>query len=241
MMWRRNTDNERISAHYRSAACGLWTVLFLGFSSLPVCAGPVLNDPEMWTNSPSLSGWTNALPYGTELATLSNPSNYLRITFSEQTEGPEFETDTIYADSGNYVGGYQEGGLLLALRFDFYAEDVLPLTNMVYLHSAVSNTTWEYVFTYTNLGTWVTYEVPFSYDAGWFGPGGETEFWDDLANIDRIGITIARDWPNTIQQDYGIDNWEYYIIIPEPGTLGVLATAFLSLGVMFRRRRKSRT
>lgn len=235
----KNEIGDQMSEHQKSevnvSRCML--VLFAGLvlCAGSVCAGPVLNDPEIWANVPSLEGWTNALPYGQETATLSNPSNYLRITFAQQSGQPQMETDTIYTEGGEHIGNYQIASLFL--RFDFYAEDVLPLSSTLYLHSAVRDTTWEYVFANTAVDTWTPHDVSFLYSPDWSGLGGASEFWADLADIDRIGISVVRDWPNAAQQDYGLDNWEYYAI-PEPNTFAVLTAAFLSLGLTFRRRLK---
>ena len=194
-------------------------------------AGPVLNTPETWDSG--LAGWTNT----TGNAALSNPSNYLRITFSSQGGAPTFEEDTISTSGIDFTGNYQTNPTL-ALRFSFYAEDVLPLSSVLYLHSAVSTSRWEYVFANTVVGSWTTHTMEFIYGPGWSGPGGAAEFQSDLSNIDWIGINIARKL-DTIQQVYGIDDWEYFLI-PEPGTVCVLASAFLSLAFTFRKRLRIR-
>ena len=192
----------------------------------------VVNDPELWTSG--TAGWTNT----TGDATLSNPGTggagpgegYLRITFGELGM-PSYEEDTIYTDQEGDVGDYR---IFLELRFSFYAEDTAPLSAVLYFHSTMSDSIWEFAFGDDIIvGTWTDFAIMLDYDEGWAGPGDADDFEADLANIDWIGINIARN-PDVGQQDYGLDNWEYYI--PEPGTMSALAAAFLSLAVVFRKR-----
>lgn len=214
--------------------------LFLGFllcAPFALRAGPILNSPETWSSPPSLAGWTNAAPTGTELATLSVPGGgYLQITFGSQGV-PAPELDTIYVNTANYTGNYQI--TQLALRFSFYAASTLPDSALLYMHSAVSTTIWNYAFTsmITGTGVWTQVSVPFDYSAGgWSGWSTDpNDFLADLLSIDRIGISLARDFPNTSQQVYGLDNWEYYAI-PEPGVVGMLSSVLLALGLTLRKR-----
>lgn len=208
----------------------------------PLCAGPVLDVPELWTNG--LAGWTNVPPQNPVPVdtAITNPGaggvdsdGYLRIVFSSQGGPPAPEDDTIYTISQSYTGNYQLAGL--TLRFAFYAEDILPLAAGLYLHSAISDSTWDFAFNNTAVGSWTWHSIPFNYDAGWSGWGGAADFWNDLANIDWIGVNIARAM-DTMQQDYGIDSWRYYI--PEPGGLSMLAVVALSSSFTFRKLRRKR-
>lgn len=199
--------------------------------SIPAYGGPVLYDPETWDSG--TSGWTNEAPEGTGDATLSNPDNYLKITFAAQSGEPEYEEDTIYTKQADEIGYMRKNGLILSFRF--YAEDVLPLSTVLYMHSSSSGNIWEYAFANTAAGVWQRHEIFFIYDSGWAGPGGAGTFWNDLGTIDWIGINIARKL-ETIQQDYGLDDWVYFI--PEPGAMCMLASTFVSL--MFALRKKLR-
>ena len=200
-------------------------------TSLLSHAGIALYTPQTWSNTPySAEGWTN-LPFGTGLASLTNPGGYLNIRFSDQGAGPPaYEEDTVYANGSSYTGSYYSAG---GIRFSFYAEDILPLSSVLYMHSGVDASLWEFAFSNTMAGVWQQQDVPLAYSAGWSGPGGAAAFSNALANIDWIGVNIARAM-NTIQQDYGLDDWEYYI--PEPGATCLLAAALLALWFAWRRR-----
>lgn len=203
-------------------------ILIIFLLAIRVHAGPVLDTPETWDSG--LAGWTNT----TGFATMSNPSNYLRITFGSQSGEPVYEEDTIFSSGADFTGNYQTSPLPMAVTFSFYVEDVLPLSTVLYLHSPTNDNRWEYALTNLVVDSWIEQEVIFSYSAGWSGPGGASEFWSDLADIDWIGINIARKL-DTIQQVYGIDNWMFFVI-PEPGTVCMLASAFISLAFTFRKR-----
>lgn len=200
-------------------------------------AGPVINDPVTWGPGSGLSGWTNAVTIGSEEATLSNPGTYLNIGFGQQVGEPQFEQDTVYTvdpdETGNFTG--------VNLRFSMYAEDILPLSSVVYMHSA--NTPggyWQYEFANTGVGAWVQHEIGFVYSGDWVwsaGAGSEVQFWSDLAQVDWIGVNIARNL-DTMAQDYRLDDWEYYYSVPEPGAVYVLVSSLLSMGLVFRKRLK---
>jgi len=205
------------------------------FAAQCLHAGIILNSPEMWTNPPSLSGWSAS----NGVVTLSNPSSgvssqYLRITFPLQSGPPQDEEDIVYANGSGYTGSYTNA---TSLQFRFYEEDLISPLTQVYLHSAIDGSTWEYTFSVASTGTWYQETIPLSYSASWIGPGGPSQFVADLANIDWAGVYIAGNF-NSMQQDYGLDNWGYYqgTGVPEPGVLTILCTAFLSFAILFRRR-----
>lgn len=217
----------------RYAASFLLIIIHVAFFSVPAYGGPILYDPETWDSG--TSGWTNEAPEGTGDASLSNPDGYLKITFPSQAGEPEYEEDTIYTKQAGETGNFAQFGNNLILSFRFYAEDVLPLSTVLYLHSSSSGNIWEYAFANTAVGVWTRHEIAFIYDKGWAGPGGAGTFRNDLSTIDWIGINIARKL-DTIQQDYGLDDWVYFI--PEPGAMCMLASTFVSL--MFALRKKLR-
>ena len=201
-------------------------------------AAIVLDDPQLWTNAPSVEGWQTT----TDDATIDNPGTggadgagdgFLRITFDE-IGFPMNQEDTLYSAGDGQTGSYQIAKL--ALGFDFYAADTLPGSAIVYMHSAVSDSTWEYMFDVAVNG-WTRQAVPIDWDSGgsnWVGWGGETEFASDLESIDWIGVSVARRLSDPSEQIYGLDNWEYFQI-PEPGTVVMLTVTLLSLTATLRK------
>lgn len=216
------------------AFAGLLATVMLSHGSI------VLDTPETWTGA-GAGNWENTTGLGA--FTPANPggadhTGYLAIQFGLQGGAPAYEEDTI-KNATDYNGSYgYTNGYPLALRFDFYAEDTLPLSSVLYVHSSSSNVTWEYAFTSPGLG-WQTIEIPFEYSVSWVGPSAGA-FSNDLGNVDWIGINIARKL-DTIQQDYGIDDWEYYALVPEPASIMTGTMAVLTLGLTYGRRFRKKT
>ena len=208
-------------------------------------AGIVLDDPEMWTNSPALEGWTNAFGTGS----ITNPGTggadgasdgYLQITFTNPPSGPPMpEQERIYTFESSCTGSYRQS--FLAVSFDFLASNALPATASIQFHNPISDRTWGYAFEdQITLGSWSPVYTLFDYDYGntWSG-GTESQFWDDLANVDWIGVRILQTQSAT-PNVYGIDNWQYFLFIPEPGSTCMLGSALLSLAVTLRRKKKKK-
>jgi hypothetical protein len=173
---------------------------------------PHVGFKESWSGT-TLATWTNAGPWGTEYAELSNPqppqnpANYLRIHFADAGT-PTVLDDTIYSQNASYTGNYARSDL--GLRFRFLGEDTAPTELLVWL-LASDGTVWNLVLDYDgdDVGTWVEMTVRFDYNYsyGWVG-GSEQEFLTDLQNIVAAGIFIGADmW---FEQDYGLDDWEYF-------------------------------
>ena len=173
-----------------------------------------------------------------------NPGAYLRMVFGAQTPGAGQNAQFV-ANSGSsggaYVGNYVLGyGDALYVTFDLLAENFLPSSMALYLHSAVSGNTWAYNLNAPgSLGVWRGYSVSFASGlaapGGWQfagGPGGTpAQFLSDLNNVDWIGIYISR-FGSSLEEDYGLDN--FLLHVPEPGTLYVLSAVLLSLCMTFR-------
>lgn len=195
-------------------------------------AGPVLGSPLDWTGT--FHGWTNAAPTGDEIATMANPAgNYLRVEFPFNL-APQI--DTFYTSDPGIIGDgdFASAGSDLQLTFSFFAEDVVPVSSLVYLHSTSGNPVWTYSFTPTGVG-WDTYQLVFDYDSGWAGgTGSGVDFVNDLATIDWIGLNITT--PGGAAADYGVDDWGFTSYIPEPGNVCMMLTALLSLAWPHRKR-----
>ena len=219
-------------------------VLLLGMAVL-FCAGPALASPTLdttqtWTGT-SINGWTNT----DAEAVLDNPGSggntgggsdgYLRIKFPDQGGPPMEQSDTIRSTNVADTGNYQQYWPYMQVSFDFKGEAYAPVSPALYFETSVGGgDTWIYSFTYetSSVGSWVNFAVPFQYDAdAWssIGGGGATEFYNALAAVDWIGINLSRNLDDSGDQFYGLDNWKYYEIIPEPGSLCMLGVALSSL------------
>lgn len=211
---------------------GALTIVTFMLVAIGVHATPTMGYTESWTNPPSLSGWANAAPIGTTLATLTNPAGeYLRIHFdARDNPGDPPNEDTVYSQGLNYTGSYSE---VSAVNFRFLAEDFLPSASAVYMRGS-SGREWERAFSVSQTNNWESFTVAFSHSDGWVG-GTAGQFLSDLADIDAIGVYVAGPL-NFDPQDYGLDDWQY--AIPEPGTLCMLAAVFASFGMTMLRRRR---
>jgi hypothetical protein len=208
-----------------------------------VHAGPLLNTPETWDSPPAQEGWDNDAPdgVGTGDGTISASGGWLQIVFAEQVGEPTYEEDTMYANGADYIGNYTTS-TPLAVRFQFYASDILPGDVALYVHSSDGGgALWEYALTVGSVGQWIDIAVPLYYTSDWVGPGGSADFLVDMASVDWIGVNIARSTLDLGEQEYRIDNWEYFV--PEPGTIWALVAAFFSLSIAARQywRRKNVT
>ena len=99
----------------------------------------------------------------TDDAELRNTEGYLQIVFDDQGGGPpSYEEDTIFTshadETGNFRTNILGNGLGIGLSFSFYASNSLPLSTVVYFHSAGEPSTnyWQYAFDYDSLGSWQT-------------------------------------------------------------------------------------
>lgn len=210
-------------------------MVWLLTSAVSAVAGVVLGNPQTWDAGDTHDAWKNTPPGGASVATLTTPavggvgnSGYLRIAIPAVGAPLVPADDTAWTDQGVDIGNYQG----ISVAFSFYAEDMLPLSSVVYLHSAVSDNTWQYGFANSQVGVWETQLVGFDYDYGngWSGWGNASDFWNDLANVDWIGVNVQTIGAHA----YGIDNWVY--CVPEPGAVYLLLAALLSLACAIRHR-----
>ena len=201
--------------------------------------------PETWDTAGDLNGWTFAVgtpPNGgassVDAAAIGGHTA-ARISFAAQGfAAPEDEKFyAVEGSSSDHFAGNENYTLSdYGVRFSFYADDyTTPAETLsVFFYSGTSGRTWQYGLSGpAAIDTWYTYGVPMSWDANWTSAGfGQTEFNADLADVDQLGIWVARS-SNLGAQSYGLDDFEVYV--PEPGTWAMLAFTLLSLGLTLRR------
>lgn len=163
---------------------------------------------------------------------LGGREGVLQITGGPATYIPR--EDIIYlsgglADSADYSLGQ-------TIEFDFYAS-VLPAQLDVYFLHDKGGEDYAWYYTITPSIGWTHFSIPFGGpSAGWYnvndGRMTANEFWDDIIDIDEIGIKIWYD-QNLGGQIYGLDNFD---VIPEPETWAMLGIAFASVAFSFRKR-----
>ena len=102
----------------------------------------------------------------------------------------------------------------------------------MYFQNAAGTRNWFLGLNYDTVGVWQGYGSQFNFAEGWTG-GTAGEFAADIADVGAIGISIQAPFDFNAN-DYGLDDWRY--VVPEPGTMCMLAAVFLPLGMTFRRR-----
>jgi hypothetical protein len=231
-----NSDWKQLVRRRRPAALALGVCLLLTAAQADIIIGS-----NTWNAADDLEGWTAD---DQDWVTLGNPnaggpdnSGYLGIGMVETTpfQFEEWEALAQTSATNLFVGTWTTN---MWVTFDFFAEDIAPNYIQVWWGSTNDNV-WTYtVATNENITTqlWNALSAPlFNYDA-WsddFSPP-ESEFLDDLAAIDWIGVYIFRD--EEMEQDYGLDDFELHV--PEPAEMMLLAAAFLTSAVSMRRKRR---
>ena len=180
-----------------------------------------------------------------------NPADSLEIIGGQEVGSNEDRISndgTGGGDAGLFVGNWASAGVA-SILFDFYVPTGQdgPIALSLYFDNGTY--LWYYTLTAPTTGSgWTSLyaDVLLSFagePVGWVEDGDDhwsyTDFLNDMTTVSEVGI-ILRYQDSVDNQVFGIDNFELNneLVIPEPATYVVLATAFLSLGITFRRRIK---
>lgn len=198
----------------------------------PYCsiASPVMGATSNTWDDGTLQGWTN-LSSLTPPTVVINPTNYLSVQFSARDPWEDPAEDTIYATDTQNTGDFST--VSMGVRFEFYATNVTPGEGevRVYMKGGTTGLTWYQSFSHPSEG-WDWHTVSFEYPERWEG-GTSAQFLSDLTNVTGIGIFVSS--TSLDAHEYRLDSW-MYVYVPEPGTICMLAAAFMSLGIPFRKR-----
>ncbi len=224
-------------------------LMFLVLCARNVNGTPVIGTTETWDSGTFAdSGWTHqpGTPFSGGAQTVDTGSigseTAVRIMFGDQGFGPyEFEDEKIYAtetaQGGNFLGDFSAQNI--SVNFRFYADDYTTpdSTLALFFYSSTGNRLWTYSLDGpATIDAWYDYDVGMAWAGGWTSPGaGQTEFMADLADVDQLGIWVFRtaDLP---AQTYGLDDFGFSLLVPEPSTYALLAFTLLTLALTLRRR-----
>ena len=189
-------------------------------------ASLVLEDFSSGTN-----GWTEISEAGGITFEYDDQGDNLKGSFAA-LPFPWMETDGFQITSGeDFLGDYTG---LTQIRFDFYAEDVLPSDLFIKLVSGLDMFSYQFSLGSMQVGTWATFTVNLLYDYGWQGPGGESAFNLALGagGISSLQIEFTRSGQSA--QSFYLDNVQTLdtpiveSIIPEPSlAMQMLVGGFL--------------
>jgi hypothetical protein len=173
-----------------------------------------------------------------------NPAGggYLQIQFPDQGAGPAMPgTEIVDATSGGFVGDFTTftpfiiNGLIA--QFDFEQQTVGTPASNLSLWWTNGGDTWTYSLgSPTAIGTWNNYMAPLYYTGGWQENGTNSTaaaFLADINNVTGMGISVDRNG-STAAQNFGLDNFQLQLVLPEPESVGLILMALLSLGFTFR-------
>jgi len=196
----------------------------------------------------SVDGWTNAASpgHGAPYGTLSHDpalGGQQALKVNNQFAGAV--EDFIYAPAdmeGNWATTWAYP--VRKITFDFYTDaggavDYPSALEVYFLHDETGdNYYWRYTIDVTTLSQgWNSIDIAVD-GGGWYSPGnpgyGAPQFLVDSWDVDEVGILLT--YQNWAGQIYGIDDFTLGYLVPEPSTYAVLAFAFLSLGVTFRKK-----
>jgi len=215
---------------------GCVTVLLL---ACLLAAGTCYADPTFglvtWGGGGDTLGWvSNSFASITSPGSGGNPDAYLLTHFDGVGGPPTVETDTMQNTDAGYTGNYaQYTGL--GVNFDFLGYPS-SAQSLYFESTAGGGSTWGYDFAST-AHAWESQSISLNDDMGWTRLSGSDDFSTALGQVSSIGVTVEH--LNTgAPFDYGLDNWQYSdadAAVPEPGTVAMILTAFLSMAGVFQR------
>ena len=220
-----------------------WLAGALAFVALCgiAAASPIVMDT--WS-TPAGEGWQTLPFFGSPGTTLQDsPPGTVGgrpgLGISGGSASPS--ESTIFQPGGGMTGNYLTlGGTgVRSIRFDFYADTQTPASLELYFIGGGGSYTWYYQLDVAR--GWNSYAINLQADnnpGGWFAIGRTAaDFFPDLTSVTQVGVLLAYNATGP-GQVFAIDDFQLNnkFAVPEPSTYAVLAAAFISLAVVWRRR-----
>ena len=142
-----------------------------------------------WDTAGSVESWTK----DNSRVTVSNPEDYLQMSFLAQYGPPSPEWCRVYSVSNAMTGDYVAAGIG-SIGFRFKAENAAPSAMWLSIRSGVSGNEWFVPLEVAEVGSWKDYSISLAYGAGWYkGPEQtEAQYEADLRNVTRVGVYVRR-------------------------------------------------
>ena len=200
-------------------------------------AAPTIGSIETWDSG--TAGWVLDNRGNPNIAPLSNPSDYLQLTF----QGGGSPRDAVmYTTTPGFIGNWYAMQSDFTVLFSIKAEQVAPSSLGLYFHNANGNE-WVYYLTPPTAGNTKAYSLATSllslkdYNQ-WqnltlnVGAVDLATWASDFSSIDRFGIYLLENAGFGSDESYALDNLR--LMVPEPESVWLIIAALASLGVTFR-------
>lgn len=195
--------------------------------------GSVSFERVTWGTGGTTLGWAVPPPADDSIA-LTSPGTggsgdnlgYLALDFPA-TNTTAQQTDRMANNGNGYTGNYRSNNVG-AVRFDLkgYASSTLQL---YFMSSADGGSTWLWNLDAPAVDQeWQTYRVNFQQEgpSGWQTSGG-ADFLKALSQVESIGLIVQHLGTDAPMQ-YGLDNWQFQLAVPEPEAIPMGAVVALT-------------
>jgi hypothetical protein len=199
-----------------------------------------------WGTGGTVLGWAVPPPEGDAIS-LTAPATggslddlgFLAMDFSAANPSTQ-QADRMANGGAGYTGNYIQdkvGGVTFDLKG--YSGSTLQL---YFVSSADGGSTWWWDLDAPVVDQeWQNYRVNFRDQGinGWH-TSGSMDFINALSQVESIGLIVGH-YGTDMPMQYGLDNWQFQLAVPEPETTSMAAVIGLSALVWVRRMRRTRT
>jgi hypothetical protein len=215
----------------------LGLVVAAGLLSFRPACGDISFAPVTWGNGGSTLGWAQQSGNATSVDSPSTGGSgdnrgYLAINF-DPADPMTFQSTAVANAGPGYNGDYRSSGLGLTFDLRGYASSYHQL---YFVSAAAGGSTWWWDLQAPAADqVWQSYTVNFHQE----GPGawytaGSADFLTALSQVDSIGLILSH-YGTDASMQYGLDNWQFNLPVPEPGVAAM--GAVLALTTLFWVRR----
>jgi hypothetical protein len=201
------------------------------------------NSVASHTFDSTLQGWYSSNNWATvahQTTPAGNPGGWMETTWTNLASYSPFDpwaSDLFVTDATNLFTGTWDTNMWFEL--DFWAATNTPAGVQLEWGSTNSSRIWKSSMyddgtDSMDAATWTTLSSASLLDASdWHPFWTQSQFLDDLASIDWVGVSITR--PGSDGEIYGIDNFN--LMVPEPAEMLLLLCAGICSWMTLRRKK----
>ena len=192
------------------------------FFSTSTSADILLSLKESWTSG-NIADWTHAdppAPFVFSFSAVPPDGHGLAGLFGEQSlllpASDAFVADAA-SSSGRFAGNYHVHDLIPdSIRFDFFADTVLPSALLLRLHGVAGGATNTYFASLldqiSSAGEWTQVVVPLTEIPGLWQGGTPWPLEDALEQVQSLELWVVR--RGNAEQSYLLDNFQVVLLVP---------------------------